>query len=461
MGTGRWMTGEYKTLARLFHADRSNDAFAHHERLARMRLEADSTFRTAIVTPLGEPFVAMPRSLSMVMERILLDENTISALWQGIPGVMRWDYIRHAISAEIFATNEMEGVRSTRKEVEDAVDAARAEAGGSDAAPHKRATTGRRGSSAKRRRFVEFARLYLGLAEGSRPAENTRPADAAGSAEGSRPAETASSRTPRTLEDIRGIYDRVTHGEVDQDGAPDGALFRARDVDIVGPHGDAIHTGVNGEARISVMLTQMIDLVASDSMPGIIAAIVAHFLFEYIHPFYDGNGRTGRFLFALDLNSELSLPTVLSLSRTIAQNKEAYYKAFSQAEDRLNCGELTFFVMTMLDLIGTAQHDVIAELGVKNDRLAKAKALCDELRDEHGLSRGASEILFQVMQEQLFDSRTSVSLRDAAAQIGLSKQSARKYVAELEDTGLIAFTGRRPLRFIASEPVRARLDGEV
>ena len=253
------MAGEYKTLARLFHADRSNDAFAHHERLARMRLEADSTFRTAIVTPLGEPFVAMPRSLSMVMERILLGENTISALWQGIPGVMRWDYIRHAISAEMFATNEMEGVRSTRKEVEDAVDAARAEADGSDAAPHKRATTGRRGSSAKRRRFVEFARLYLGLTEGSRPAENTRPADAAGSAEGSRPAETASSRTPRTLEDIRGIYDRVTHGEIDQDDAPDGALFRARDVDIVGPHGDAIHTGVNGEARISVMLTQMID----------------------------------------------------------------------------------------------------------------------------------------------------------------------------------------------------------
>ena len=42
------MSMEYRTLARLFHADRSMDSYANHDRLVRQRLEADSTFTTGI-----------------------------------------------------------------------------------------------------------------------------------------------------------------------------------------------------------------------------------------------------------------------------------------------------------------------------------------------------------------------------------------------------------------------------
>lgn len=103
------MSMEYRTLARLFHADRSTDAYVNHDRLARQRLKADSTFTTGIGTPLGELFIATPRCVCMFTQKVLLAERRVSAMWRSIPGVMRWNYIYHAISEELLATNEMEG----------------------------------------------------------------------------------------------------------------------------------------------------------------------------------------------------------------------------------------------------------------------------------------------------------------------------------------------------------------
>ena len=62
------------------------------------------------------------------------------------------------------------------------------------------------------------------------------------------------------------------------------------------------------------------------------------------------------------------------------------------------------------------------------------------------------------MQEELFDTYKAVSLEDAAANLHLSKQSARKYVDELARAGLITFAGRRPLRMRASQALLDSMD---
>lgn len=414
------MSMEYRTLARLFHADRSMDSYANHDRLARQRLEADSTFTTGIGTPLGELFIATPRCVCMLTQKVLLAERQVSAMWRSIPGVMRWNYIYHAISEELLATNEMEGVRSTRKETEAAVAAAR---------------QARTEGDMEKARFGEFAKLYLNLT--NRDVE-----------------------LPKTLEDIRDIYDKIALDEIDDKNRPDGELFRKGDVEVQGPHGTVIHSGVSSEARISALLAQMMDLARSDTIPFLQRAIASHFLFEYTHPFYDGNGRTGRYLLALYLSNDLTLPTVLSLSRTIAENKNEYYKAFTEAEDKLNSGELTFFVYTILGLIERAQESLIEELGVKIDQLDKATVLRDELRREHALSTNATLLLYAVMQEELFDTTKSMTLEDAGGDLMLTKQTIRKYVDELAGASLIEFTGRRPLRFRASGALRTRIQAK-
>ena len=88
-----------------------------------------------------------------------------------------------------------------------------------------------------------------------------------------------------------------------------------------------------------------------------------------------------------------------------------------KAEDKLNSGELTFFVYTILGLIERAQESLIEELVVKIDQLDKATVLRDELRKEHALSTNATLLLYAVMQEELFDTTKSMTLEDAGGDL--------------------------------------------
>lgn len=400
------MADEYRPLATLFHMDASTAAPAHLEELAHARLTADSTFRMGITTKLGELFIGMPRELTRQLNDVLARERSIAVLWNGIPRIMKHSYIVHAISEEILSTNDIEGVRSTRKEVQDAVETAQHEAAQTTHAP----------------RFAEFARLYLDLT-----AEHTQ--------------------LPQTLDDLRTIYDDVVGDEVTDDDRPDGELFRNGDVEIIGAGERVVHTGAHTEARINELLTQMLTLMRSEQIPQLLAAPTAHFLFEYTHPFYDGNGRMGRYLLALNLQPTLTLPSVLSLSRTIADNRQRYYKAFSSAENPLNHGELTFFVQMLLECVAQAQTALIEQLTQQVNRLGRLSAHCNDLGREHRLSEHAQETLFALMQETAFGTRAGMTLDDTAQHLQLSKQSARKTVEELERAGLITFTKRRPLTF--------------
>lgn len=84
-----------------------------------------------------------------------------------------------------------------------------------------------------------------------------------------------------------------------------------------------------------------------------------------------------------------------------------------------------------------------------------------ELKWPHGLSAEAASILCGVIQEEMFDSTESMSLDDAARQIGLSKQSARTYVGEILDAGFVVQSGKRPLKIQTSESLKSILSTGV
>ncbi len=73
---------------------------------------------------------------------------------------------------------------------------------------------------------------------------------------------------------------------------------------------------------------------------------IIHFQFESIHPFYDGNGRTGRIInmLYLTLNDLLDLP-ILYLSRYIIQNKADYYRLLQTVRDTDSWEEWILFML--------------------------------------------------------------------------------------------------------------------
>ena len=374
--------------------------------LADERRNADSAFRTGIVTDSGELFMAVPRELSVLSEHILRFERKISKLAGELPPAATGALVRDLIIREVVSTNELEGVHSTRRQINDVLEMHRRSAG-----------------SAKERRFAELVKLYLNLTE-------------------------AGGIVPTTPEEIRSIYDQVMRGEDLGEDAPDGKLFRRRGVAIYSESGIEVHTGLRPESRIADAIRLMLGIVNSDEVPQIYGSIIGHFLFEYIHPFYDGNGRTGRSLLALWLSKPLSLLTSLSLSRVIFENKDTYYRAFRRAEHPLMHGELTFFVMSMLELVRQAQEELYSGLREGRSKLDDVAGRLESAQHDLGLSGQERSVLLLLSQVHLFASVPGVQLAEIADCLECSGGTARKYSRLLEERGLVEPVSRSPLRFV-------------
>lgn len=92
--------------------------------------------------------------------------------------------------------------------------------------------------------------------------------------------------------------------------------------------GEIIYTPPEGESIIRQKLNNLEEFIhADDDMDPLIKLPLIHYQFEAIHPFSDGNGRTGRIIniLFLVLNKLLDLP-VLYLSKSIIQSKNEYYR---------------------------------------------------------------------------------------------------------------------------------------
>ncbi|WP_345188216.1 Fic family protein, partial [Microbacterium panaciterrae] len=90
----------------------------------------------------------------------------------------------------------------------------------------------------------------------------------------------------------------------------------------------ASYTPPTGEAVILRKLENWADFIQTTAeIDPLVITAIAHYQFEAIHPFSDGNGRTGRILNVLQLvEAGLLSEPILYLSRFIIQNKDEYYR---------------------------------------------------------------------------------------------------------------------------------------
>lgn len=112
--------------------------------------------------------------------------------------------------------------------------------------------------------------------------------------------------------------------------------------------GETVYIPPVGETLIRELLSNLEKYINEDNedIDPLIKLAIIHYQFEVIHPFYDGNGRTGRIINVLYLVLKKMLDSpILYLSRYIIRNKSAYYRLLQEVRNINNWEEWIIYVL--------------------------------------------------------------------------------------------------------------------
>lgn len=380
----------YKPLQNIFHASNEKKLYEEYTK----RLESPSTFNTNIsINPISNGqrvkekefplFFVITKELSIKQEYISNKSKEIDNALNSIPPPGRNQYYNDLLIDELQSTNEIENVYSTKQEIADAL-------------------------NNKKSKLTKFRGLVDQYKE----------------------IELKKSVTVDSIKDIRNIYDKLVSNEVAEQDKLDGEMFRKSFVGVEdGSTGEYIHVGVEPETKIIEYLSDMLSFLKYNDAPAPFKIMASHYLFEYIHPFYDGNGRVGRFIIAKLLSDYYDNYTALTFSYVINRNKTKYYKEFLKTSNQFNCGDLTSFIESMFDLLIEGQDRILSDLIPKVEITEKLKAAL--FSDDFKIIE--SKFLYYLSIDKLFgDKRNRLSLIDFEDLLEVGRTKINNLVTKFE-----------------------------
>ena len=177
-----------------------------------------------------------------------------------------------------------------------------------------------------------------------------------------------------------------------------------------------------------------------DADPLVKMAIIHH-QFESIHPFYDGNGRTGRIINMLYLvaNDLLDLP-ILYMSRYLIQTKARYYEELQAVRDT---GNWEPWLLYMLEGISQTARQTI-------DLISRIRELMQHTK--HRMREECPKIYRQELLNNLFN-HPYTKIEFVMDDLGVSRITATKYLDELVNTGLLDKTKVGRSNFYINTPL--------
>jgi len=182
--------------------------------------------------------------------------------------------------------------------------------------------------------------------------------------------------TPLNEEMIVNIYKIITENTLE----PENQVEKYRnDAVIVWDY--AIQKEIYAGPDYKVVPGMMKDLIAfihaEDNLHPLEKAGILHFYFIYIHPFFDGNGRTARAIaYAYLLQKGYDFFRFFSISTVIKEQKLKYYKAIKDVEDYGS--DLTYFINFNTTMILTSLRNVLKRLGREYGRVILFEVLKKE-----------------------------------------------------------------------------------
>lgn len=190
--------------------------------------------------------------------------------------------------------------------------------------------------------------------------------------------------------------------------------------------GEVIYTPPSGKEVITEKLSNLEKFINEHSeLDPLIKMSLMHYQFEAIHPFSDGNGRTGRILLLLYLKMEklLNVPAIY-LSEYISQNKSEYYKKLRQVTENQ---DWEAWIIYMLDMIETT-----AQKGL--NRLKNVTALMQTMSAE--IKAEIPKVYSKELIEIIF--KLPYTKRQYLIDAGLgTPKTVGNYLKEIEEGGFL------------------------
>ena len=390
------------------------------ESLYNKRFNSESAIRLGLfIHPLDqsqnfELYYIPTNEMILKIDKIYFLDQILQSYSRMLPGVAKDAFLFDIISEELFSSNELEGVKSSKREI--------AESAKKIAA----------GKNLKNARMHSMIKSYFKLQDGSID-------------------------LPKIPQDVRTMYDYITEGEIDEINLPDGDIFITEGAEVAGTgYGKIIHRGVYGEKNITGHIEKLLNFLQRDDLPMLIKLAIAHYYFGYIHPFYDGNGRTSRFIASLYLSQFFSIYTAYSVSIGCRLEHKKYLELFDKTNKFNSYGEMNFEIDTFLDILLSGQKYVVEKMQEKKSLLDKADDLLKEdnwLNKEENLL--AQEIVFLFCQAYFFAdnvlSRSEVVDIAQEINVKLSKNEIYRNLDEIEKRKYIIKTKGRPIEYILNK----------
>lgn len=228
------------------------------------------------------------------------------------------------------------------------------------------------------------------------------------------------------------------HGVMMQALVDDAGRFRRGGVGVFGEQG-LVHLAPPAD-RVPMLMNDLFDWLKTSKDHLLIRSCVFHYEFEFIHPFIDGNGRTGRLWQSLILGKLHPMFEHLPVENMLYANQQAYYDAITASTKAAQSGPFIDFMLG--EIYKTLKEHQGEELSMTEvEPIDKEFGL--KFGEEFGIKYG---IKFGINDKQLLlllNSNPSLTASEAAERIGMSQRGVEKLMKRLKDIGIVSRQGSR------------------
>lgn len=231
-----------------------------------------------------------------------------------------------------------------------------------------------------------------------------------------------STMDPYSLDDLLMAHKFMMDGLV-----RDAGCFRTGNVGVFDGE-RLVHAGTPARYVPEVM-QDLFDWLKTTDIHPLVASCVFHYEFEFIHPFSDGNGRTGRLWHSLLLQNWQSAFAWLPVESLVAQHQQEYYDALG--DSGAAGGDSTTFVEFMLDMIEKTLAEAVASQSNVGMNVGMNVGLINEA------VRNKERLL------DLIGKNPTITMVQMADELKMSKRQIERLVAELKEQGKLARIGAR------------------